>query len=85
MLLWKQNVLPIRYSYLSSLYDNNADIFAAAQLISYYNFSSMILSSIVMITLYISSNRFFPRRNGISNGRVVSSTKNKYGSAVNFL
>ena len=40
---------PVRYSYLLILPDDRADIFAAPLLISYCIFSSLILSSIVMI------------------------------------
>ena len=37
-----------------------------------------------MITLYTSSNRFFQKRNGLSDEKVaVSITKNEYGSVVN--
>ena len=44
--------------------DDNADIFAASLLISYCNFSSLIISSIVMISFYILSKRFFLKRVG---------------------
>ena len=52
---------------------------------SYCNFSSLILSSIVMVSLYADSNRVFGKHNGLSEGRVVSLTKNEYFFAVNFL
>ena len=39
----------------------------------------------VVITLRISSNRFFQKLNGLSDGRVVSMTKNEYGFAVPFM
>ena len=43
---------PVRYSYLSIFPDGSTDIFAASLLISYSSFSSLILLSIVMISLY---------------------------------
>ena len=49
----------VRYSYLSIFPHDNADIFAASLLISYFNFSSLILPSTVMINLYILYKRFF--------------------------
>ena len=45
--------LPVRYSCLSNLPYNKADISAASLLISYCCLSSLIWSSIVMILLYI--------------------------------
>ena len=39
----------------------------------------------VVITLRISSNRFFQKLDGLSNGRVASMTKNEYGFAVTFM
>ena len=47
----------IRYSYLSNLSDDDADIFAASLLTSYCSFSSFILSSINVINFYIFSTR----------------------------
>ena len=76
--------LPLRYSYLSVLPDGNADIFTASLLISYYSFSSLILS-IVMISFYILSKRFFLKHKGLSVVRVMAVTKKKYGFAVHFL
>ena len=64
---------------------------------SYCNVSSLILSEMIMITLYTDFNRFLRERNGLSDGRVVSMrngifdgrvvsvTKNEYCSAVCFL
>lgn len=64
---------------------------------SYCNVSSLILSEMIMITLYTDFNRFFRERNELSDGRVVSIrngifdervvsvTKNEYCSAVCFL
>ena len=61
------------------------DIFAAFLLISYCRFSSLILSSIVMINFYILSERFFLKREGLSDARVVSITKKEYGFSVQSL
>ena len=69
--------LPVRYSYLSILPDNNADIFYASLLISYCSFPSLILSSVVMINFYVVSKRFFLKLDELSNGRVVSITKTR--------
>ena len=66
---------PVRYSYLSILPDENRVIFAADLLISYCNFSSLVLSSVVVTILYTSSSRFFQKCNGLSDGRVASITK----------
>ena len=46
ILLWSDGNIPspVRYSYLSILPDDNAAIFAASLLISYYSFPSLILS-----------------------------------------
>ena len=62
--------------YSSILPDNNAYIFADALLILYCNFSFSIISSIAMPTLYTYSHRFFREHNILSDGRVVSMTKN---------
>ena len=64
----------VRYSYLSLLPDDNLDIFAVDLLMSCYNFSSMILSLIVMTLFITSCNRFFKKRNRLSNERVVLMT-----------
>ena len=45
--------LPVRYSYLSILPDDNVDSLTAFQLIYYCNFLSLILSSIAMTILYV--------------------------------
>ena len=79
------NSSSIRYSYLSILTDDNADAFVDILLMPYCNVSSPILSSMVLITLYISSSRFFRNRNRLYNGRAVSMTKNEHGSAAYFL
>ena len=86
ILLWSDGNIssPLIYSYLSILPDDNANIFVASQLISHCSFSSLILSSIVVINFYI-SNRFFLKREELSDGGVVSITKKEYCSAVDFL
>ena len=55
ILLWSDGNIssPVIYSYLSILPENNADIFAAALLISYYSFSFLVLSSTGMINFYV--------------------------------
>ena len=70
---------------MSTLTDNKYDIFAASLLISYCSFSSLILSSIVMIGLYILSKRFFLKRTGVSDAKVVSITQKEYCFSVHIL
>ena len=66
---------PVRYSHLSTLPDDNAAIFAASVLMSYCNFSSLNLSSTVLINFYILSKRFFMKHEGLSDARVASITE----------
>ena len=73
---------PIRYSYLSILHDDKIDILAASLLTSNCSYSSLIWFSIVMIFLYIYFKRFSFNLKGLFDGKVVSLTKNDYGSAV---
>ena len=73
MLLRKANKVIFLHLYLSILSDF---IFTAVLLTIYYNFSSLILSSMVMITLCNDSNKFVLKRYGLPEGRVVSMTKN---------
>ena len=61
------------------------DSVGASLVISYFSFSSLILSLIVMISFYILSKRLFLKRKGLSDVRVVSITKKEYGYAVHFL
>ena len=77
--------MPVRYLYWSNLSDDNDDIFAASQLILYYNFSPLMLSPTAMISFYISSKRYFLQRKELSDARVVSITKKEYGFGVHFL
>ena len=58
---------------------------AASLLILYCGFLSLILLSIVTISFYILSKRFFLKREEISDARVVSITKSGYSFAVYFL
>ena len=74
----------VRNSYLSILPDDKADIFAASLLISYCSFSSLIVSSIVMISYYVLSKIFFLQHEELSDARLVSIT-NEYSFAVHFL
>ena len=76
---------PVRYSLLWIFPDDNADIFAASLLISYYSFSSLILSWIIIISFYIFSTRFFLKLEGLSDARVASITKKEYSFAEHFL
>ena len=76
---------PKRYSYLSIFLVDNADIFAASQLISYGSFPSLILSSIAMIIFYFLSKRFFLKHEELSDARVALITENEYGFTVHFL
>ena len=87
ILLWSDDNIssPVRYSYLSIFPDGYADIFATSLLISYCSFSSLILSSIVLINFYIVSKRLFLKREKLSDGTVVSITEKEYGSAVEIL
>lgn len=68
-----------------SVSPDNPDIFAVALLKSYCNFSYLIFSPVDMITLYISSNRFFQKRDGLCGGKAVLTTNNEYLCAVQFL
>ena len=65
----------VRNSYLSVLPDDNAAIFAASLLILYCTFSSLILSSNIVISFYILSKSFFLKRKELSDARVVSRLK----------
>ena len=80
ILLWSDGNIssPLRYSYLPILPYGNADVFGASLLIFYFTFSSLILSSIVMIIkFYILSKRFFLKREKLSDARVVLNQKRK--------
>ena len=84
MLPWLDSNIysPVRYSHLSLLREDNADIFAAFVLISHWSLSSLILSSIVVISFYFLPKRFFRKCERLFNVRVVSITKDEYGFAV---
>ena len=66
---------PVRYSYLSIFPYDDAYIFAASLLIWYCSFSSLNLSTTVMISFYILSKRFFLKYEGLSDARTVSVLK----------
>ena len=70
---------PETYSYLSTLPDDNADIFAVSLLILYYSFSSLILLWIVMISFYIIPTRLLLKCSILSEEKVVWFTKEEYG------
>ena len=62
--------------------DDETDIFPTSLLISYRIFSSSILSSIVMISFYIISKRFFQKCKRLSSVREVPLTKKECRFAV---
>ena len=70
------------YSYLPILSDDHDNIFAASLLISYWSYSSLILSSIAMISFYILSKRYLLKHEGLSDARVVLIIKKEHGFAV---
>ena len=86
-LLWSEGSIssPVWYSYLAIFPNDSADIFAASLLIWYCNFSPLILLSIAVISFYILSQRFFLKREGLSDTKVASITKKEYGFAANVL
>ena len=81
IILWSDGriSLPARYLYLLIFPDDNGNIFAASLLILYCSFPSLILSPTVLISFYILSKTFFLKREILSDGRVVSITKNDFG------
>ena len=87
ILFWSDGNIssPVRYSYLPILPADNADVFTASLLISYCNFSPLILSSNVMVSFYIVSTRFFLKHKRLYDERVVLITKKEYSFAVHFL
>ena len=74
VLLWSDGNISsaVRYSYLSILPEDNANIFVASLLTSYCSFSSLILLSIVIIKFYIVSKRFFLKREESSESSISS-------------
>ena len=74
----------VRNYYLSIFSDDNADIFAVFLWIQYCNFSSLTLSSIVMINFYILSKRLYLRRKRLSDARVSSINKKVCFFSVHF-
>ena len=75
----------VKYSYSSILIHENADIFAAALLISHYSFSAKIVSSVVVITFSILSKTMHLKHGLLSAGKIVSFKKKKNGFAAHFL
>ena len=72
--------LKVKYSCLTTLSDDHADIFIASVLISL----SLILPSTIMTVFYILSKRFCLKCKGFSDARVVSLTKEEYDFAQSF-
>ena len=72
---------PVRYSYLSTLSDDKADILAASLLILYCSFPSLISSSIVILS-YIYFKRFYLNFKGLYDASVASLIKKQYGFTV---
>ena len=66
---------PEKYLYLSIFPDHRAEFFVISMLISYCSFSSLILSSIVMISFHILSKRFLLKHKGLSDARVASAKR----------
>ena len=58
---------------------DNADVFAASLLASFYNSSSLILSSVVMIRFYILYKRFSLKRKELPDAKVAWITNKEYG------
>ena len=87
ILLWSDGNISslVIYSYLSILPGNNADIFTASLLTSYYSFRSLTLSTIAIINFYIVSKRLVLKGEELSDGRVLLITKKEYGSVVDCL
>ena len=79
ILFWSEGSVSstVSYSYLSFGPDNNAHIFGASLLITYCSFSSLILSSIVIISFYILSKRFSLKHEKLSDAKVASITKKR--------
>ena len=85
-MFYHSSLIMSQYQFFNQFADDNAAIFSASLLISYCSFSSLILSSIVMISFYILSTRVFLKRKGLSDAIVASITKKEYGTfAVHFL
>ena len=70
---------PVIYQCLSLLPDDTTNAFAVSLLISYCSFSSLILSSVVIISFYIFSERFFLKREGLYDARAETISKKEYG------
>ena len=73
--------LPVRYSYLSILSDDKADISVVFLLILYYSFSFLIWS---LSWFYYIFKKKFLNLKGLPDASVASLTKKEYGSAVHF-
>ena len=74
----------VRYSYSSILPDVNVNIFESSLLIIYWSFSTLILLSIFIISVYILSKRLFLKLKGLFDARVILITNKEFGFAVQF-
>ena len=72
------------YLYSSILPDHNAEIFATFLQLSYCSFSSLILSSSIMVSFNNFSKRFCLKCKVLSDSRVVSITKKEHGFVLHF-
>ena len=70
--IWKSGIGPFVICHVTFLEikDWDGNIFTVTLLMPYFNFSSLIVSSIVMTTFYTSSNIFLQKRKVLSDGRV---------------
>lgn len=73
---------PVRHSYLSILLADNADIVGATFYFATFHLWFYHRWSWLLCILY---NRFFPKLSGLSDRRIISMTKNEYGSTGQFL
>ena len=76
--------LLLQDSYLLIFPGDNVNDFVASPLIRYCSFSSLNLSLTARISFYLLSKRFFLKRKGLSDAKVVTITKKEYGFAVHF-
>ena len=66
---------PEKYLYFSIFPDHRAEFFVVSMSISYCSFSSLILSSIVMISFHILCKRLFSKHKGLSDARIASAKR----------
>ena len=70
--IWKGGIGPVVICHVTFLEikDWDGNIFTVTLLMSHYNFSSLIFSSIVMTIFYTPSNIFLRKRKVVSDGRM---------------